>query len=404
VATLLPADYGRLSLILAIYNTVWIVGASGLPNSVARYLAMATPKDDPAIVRSAVRAGVLPTVVATIIVATASGILLNSTLAFFFAVIGLPSLVYSLLAMGILRGRSYMGLAASIMPIAAVGEVGPLAIMKFSEIGITPLSAFGVFCLGNALGLAVGVVHTIRTSPSRVINTEFPETNSRPVPTPRELLGFSIWLGIATVGVALLPLIIRSAAALDSYTTVAIIDVALVLLALPQRVGIVLVQAVVPHATRALGEEKLSLTISRREHIWMIAPFFLAAGIVAFTPLVGWLFGLLGRPEYEQSSRYLAMALIASPARVLYGLVEGILIAHKEGRFLAFTALAITIVASGLIFAATVLSSMIVAFAVFVAAFWLIYLVGYARIRQLTSASISARDARFVNQASLGES
>jgi|GEM_PF-5840830 len=365
---------------------------------------MAIPKDDRAIVRSAVRAGVLPTVVASIIVATASGLLLNSTLAFFFAVIGLPSLVYSLLAMGILRGRGYMGLAASIMPIAAVGEVGPLAIMKFSEIGITPLSAFVVFCLGNALGLAAGVALTIKTSPSRVINIEFPETSSRPVPTPRELLGFSIWLGIATVGVAILPLIIRSAAALDSYTTVAIIDVALVLLALPQRVGIVLVQAVVPHATRALGEEKLSLTISRREHIWMIAPFLLAAGIVAFTPLVGWLFGLLGRPEYEQSARYLAMALIASPARILYGLVEGILIAHKEGRFLAFTALAITIVASGLIFAATVLASMIVAFAVFVTAFWLIYLVGYARIRQLTSPSISARDARFVNQASLGES
>ncbi len=192
-----------------------------------------------------------------------------------------------------------------------------------------------------------------------------------------------MWLAAATVGVAALPLVIRLAAALDSYTLVAIIDVALVLLAVPQRVGTVLVHAVVPHATRALGKGDANLTVSLREHVWMIAPFVLAAGIVAFTPIVGWFFDLLGRPEYAQSAEYLAMALLASPARVLYGVVEGVLIAHSEGRFLALTALGIAAVASGIIFAIAALGGIPAAFAVFVAAFWMIYLVGLARTRAL---------------------
>src|ERR1700722_6191859 len=53
IAALVPAGYRRLSLVLSIYNTVWIIGASGLPNGVARYVALIAPADDSSIVRSA---------------------------------------------------------------------------------------------------------------------------------------------------------------------------------------------------------------------------------------------------------------------------------------------------------------------------------------------------------------
>lgn len=387
IVTLMPASYGRLSLILSIYNTVWIVGASGLPSSVARYIAIIAPADDSAIIRSALRAGIWPTIVAAAIVATASGILLGSPLAFLFAVIGLSSLVYSLLTMGILRGRGRIGSTALVMPVAGVSEATLLATLWLSGIGITPLSAFGVFCSGNVVGLVAGIVCAVRTRPRRVPNNNRMPAEHAPhaVPSARQLLGFSMWLGAATVGIALLPLALRLAAALDSYIVVAIIDVALVLLVIPQRMGSIIVAAVVPHAARALEQGDVGVTMSTREYFVVITPFVFVAIIVAFTPIVGWVFDVIGRPEYRESAEYLALALLAGPARILYGLVEGVLVAHGEGKFLALNSLSITAAASAAIFAAVALGSTVVAFAVFVAACWAVYLCGLQRIKNLTS-------------------
>lgn len=125
ITVLVPAGYGRLSLILSIYNTVWIIGASGLPNGVARYIAAIAPADDSAIVRSAFRAGAWPTVVAAVLIAAASGIILNSPLAFLYGAIGLSCLVYAVIIAGILRGRGRVGSAASIMSIGGVCRPTP---------------------------------------------------------------------------------------------------------------------------------------------------------------------------------------------------------------------------------------------------------------------------------------
>lgn len=388
VAALVPADYGRLSLILAIYNTVWVIGASGLPSSVARHIATIAPADDSAIVRTAIRAGIAPIVIATLAVAGASAVLLKSPLAFACAALGLPGLVYSLLAMGILRGRGRMGLAAAILPIAALAEVLPL-LGLWSFKGITALSAFVVFCFGNVAGLIAGVVFARRSSPRRS-QTAIVADASRECPTVRELIGFSMWLACATAGVAALPLIMRAVAALDSYTTVAMVDVAIVLLGVPQRLGTVILLAVVPHASRVLKHGRESLTISRRENLALTVPFAIAAAAVAFTPVVGWLFGALGRPLYAKGAGYLALALLAGPARILYGLAEGLLIAHGEGRFLALTALSVTAAASAAILAAVVFHHTLVAFALFALAYWAIYLGSQARINRLAARSRSS--------------
>lgn len=399
IAALIPADYGRLSLVLSIYNTLWIIGASGLPNSAARYIAAIAPADDSAIIRSAIRAGVWPTIIATVIIAIISGLLLDSPLAYLIAAVGLSSLVYSLLTTGILRGRGKIGLAASIMPIAAVGEVTLLAVLWRSGLGVTLLSAFVVFCLGNVIGLIAGIICTLQTAPRRTLGARaVTEEAASAAPSSRQLLGFSLWLGAATVGITILPLILRLAATIDSYTVVAMVDVALVLLSIPQRVGTVMVSAVIPHATRALNDGGVTLTISRREHFLMVAPFVFAALVVAFTPLIPWIFDSLGRPEYAKSSGYLALALLAGPARILYGLVEGVLIAHGKGRFLAINALVITALASVMIVAAIYLGSTLAAFAIFAASFWGIYLRALLHTGQLTSnGALTSTQARLLS-------
>jgi O-antigen/teichoic acid export membrane protein len=393
VVTLAPTAYGRLTLILSIYNTIFLIGASGLPNSVARYIAVSSHTHDSAIIRSAVRAGVWPTVIAAVIVATASALLLNSPLAFLFAAIGLSSLVYSLLTTGILRGRGRIVLAASILPIAALGEVGPLAILWLSGLGVTPISAFGVFCLGNLIGLIAGVVCTRRTSPKPAAVSRSTVPAPSPVPTSRELLGFSMWLGAATVATAIMPLIMRSVAVIDSYAVVAVVDIALVLLSIPQRLGVVIVQAAVPHATRALRTGNVSLTISRREHFALIIPFALLAALIAFTPVVGWVFTFIHRPDYAKSAPYLALALLAGPPRILYGLVQGVLVAHGDGRFLARNAWVITIVATAMMLGAALLGSILAAFAVFVVASWAIYVYGLRRIHHLSATATPSTHA-----------
>ena len=238
VAALVPESYGRLSLVLSVYNTVWIIGASGLPSAVARYIALIAPADDSAIIRSAVRAAAAPTFIAASLVATVAAILLKSPLAFLVGAVGLSSLVYSLLTMGILRGRGRIGAAASVLPIAGIGELALITVLWRSGL-ITPMSAFAVFCLGNLLGLVVGWLFVMRTAPDRASTAIQPTTGHilRAVPTSRKLLGFSLWLSAATVGITVIPLVLRFAAALDSYTTVAIIDISLVLFTIPQRMG-----------------------------------------------------------------------------------------------------------------------------------------------------------------------
>jgi O-antigen/teichoic acid export membrane protein len=384
VAALVPADYGRLSLILSIYSTVWIIGASGLPNGVARYIAAIAPAGDSAIVRSAFRAGAWPTVVAAAVIATASGVVLGSPLAFLYGAIGLSCLVYAVIIVGILRGRGRIGSATSIMPIGGAGEVVLLVMLVTSGLGVTPVSAFGVFCAGNVIGLIVAIAFMIKTAPREASSTASTGSADSAVPSTRQLLGFSMWLGAAWVGLVVLPLVVRLAATLDSYTVVALVDVALVLLSIPLRIGSVVVSSVIPHATRALTRGEQNVTISRREHLIVIVPFVLAAIIVAFTPIVAWLFDALGRPEYAKSAVYLALALLAGPARVLYGLVEGVLVAHGEGRFLAVNALSTTALASVAIILIAAVGSMVTAFAVFVVACWAVYVCGLRRLKRLT--------------------
>jgi O-antigen/teichoic acid export membrane protein len=384
LVALLPAAYGRLSLVLSIYNTILIISASGLPNATARHLALGNPADDRPIVRASIRAAFWPTIVASAIIAPVAGVLIQSPLACLLAAAGLSSLVYSVLTTGILRGRGRVAPAASIMPVAAFSEVGLLALLWFSGAGVTLLSAFGIFCIGNVVGLVAGITCTVWTKP----HAAGVRPIARNVPSSRQLLGFSLWLSAATVGVSIMPLIMRLAATIDSYTMVAVIDIVLVLLSVPQRLGTVIVSAVVPHATRALEDEEVGITISPREHLVMVVPFVLAAGIAAFTPLVSWLFDSIGRPAYAGSGSYLALALLAGPARILYGLVEGVLVAHGEGRFLGLNAISITTVASALIILAAEMGSTAAAFAIFVIACWAVYLNGLRRIGKLANAKL----------------
>jgi len=86
---------------------------------------------------------------------------------------------------------------------------------------------------------------------------------------------------------------------------------------------------------------------------------------------------------YAMSADYLALALLAGPPRILYGAVEGVLVAHGEGRYLGLTAALIAIVASILMMVAIELTGTAAAFAVFVGAYWAIYLVGLARANRL---------------------
>lgn len=377
IATLVPAEYGRLSLVLSIYNSAWIIGSSGLPNSVARYIAINGGGDGGAVIRAAVRAGALPIGIATLLVAVASAIVLQSPLAAPIGALGFCGLMYSLLAMGALRGRGRVGFAAAVMPIAGCAELLLLVGLLRSGLGVAPLSAFAIFATGNLVGLAVAVYFLFRTRPGERA------VPGRPAPSARELLSFSLWLALATGAVAILPLVVRTAATLDSFTVVAIVDVALVLFSIPQRLGTIIVLATTPHASKQVGEGRLDVAISRREHLFLVVPFLVAAAVVAFSPLVEVTFDAIGKPEYDQSSTYLALALLAGPPRILYGLVEGMLIAHGEGRFLAFNAVAISLIASGVIFATVAAGSTAAAFAAFAVAFWLIYLAGLHRVRAL---------------------
>jgi O-antigen/teichoic acid export membrane protein len=388
LAALPASEYGRLTLVLSLYNTVMIIGASGLPNSAARYVSAVAPHDDEPVVASARRAALLPVVIATVATAALSAILLHSLAAAAVSCIGLPSLVYSLLAGGILRGRHHLVAAAAIQPVAAATQVALLVAVVASGYAVGPLDAFVVFCFGNLIGFGLGAQLVRRSRITRrlsheVLRSPALDAPSPRIPTPREFLAFSMWLASATVAITLLPLVMRAVAALDSYTVVAVIDVALVLLTIPQRVGAVIVQAVIPHATRAAKQGGATISITWTEHLWLVIPFVMLAVVLAVTPAVTAFFDWVGKPEYGQSADYLAIAVLAAPARILYGVVQGVLVAHGEGRFIALNAWFVTGLAGLVMLALALIGGMVGAFATFSVACWVIYLSGFHRTRRI---------------------
>lgn len=386
IVTLVPAEYGRLTLLLSIYNTVWLVATGGLPDGVARHLAIARPEQDAATTHAVFKATLWPTAIGALAMGGISAVMLDSVWAGFVGAIGLASLVYASVTIGILRGRLRIGAASSVMPVTALGEALPLAALVMLGLGVTTLSAFSAFCLGNVVGLAVGLALVIKTKPAVEAEQERPGS----IITPRQLLGFSFWLAIAATGMALLPLAARLAASLDSYLEVAIVDIALVVFAVPQRLGALMVAAMAPHASRSIHFKGAAHRISRREQLLTVAPFLIAAAVLAFTPLVSTVADAIGRPEYSRCGTYLSLVMLAGPARVLYGVAAGILIGHADAKFLALTVTAVTICAATLMFAAAALGEVTVAFAVLIPAFWAIYLILLYRLDHL-DARLAAR-------------
>lgn len=381
VVALLPVDYGRLSLVLAVYNTIWIVGASGVPSVLAREVALIAPGDDRPVLRAALIAALAPVAVSAVAAAVVSGLLLESPSSALLAGVGLAGLIYSLLAMGILRGRGRVAFSATVMPVTAAGELLPLLAMLAVGVTITPADAFASFCAGNVVGLAWGAGLVRRTMPGRSAGAPV-----RRFVAARELLGTSAWLAAATLSVAALPLLMRSAAALDSYAAVAVVDIAILALALPQRLGTVVLFAVVPHAARGARRGERPPSISWREHL-IVIPFLLLAVFVWTAPASLGLARLSGHAAYASAGAYVALALVAGPARILYGLAEGILIALGHGRFLAAASFSASALAAPAMFAAAAAGSTILAFAVFVVALWSIYLLAWGRLVRAVASS-----------------
>src|SRR5262249_22124090 len=148
IVQLVPASYGRLALLLTVYNTIWIFANSGLPNGIARYIAMNPPGNDTLVLRAAIRAALIPMAVVGLVMAIIAGSLLHPPLAALFGAVGVSSLVYSQLATGVLRGRHRVSGAASVMPVAGLAELLALGCLVVSGLQVTEVSAFGTFCLG----------------------------------------------------------------------------------------------------------------------------------------------------------------------------------------------------------------------------------------------------------------
>jgi len=96
---------------------------------------------------------------------------------------------------------------------------------------------------------------------------------------------------------------------------------------------------------------------------------------------------LSGHAAYASAGAYVALALVAGPARILYGLAEGILIALGHGRFLAAASFSASALAAPAMFAAAAAGSTILAFAVFVVALWSIYLLAWGRLVRAVASS-----------------
>jgi len=372
LATLPASDYGRLSLVLSVYGVVILVGAMGMPDVIVRTLAPLRPEnvdDEIAAINAAIRASAGPTMLAAALAAGVALAVLQEPLSAVLVALGVTCWVYSLVAAGVFRGRGQVRRAASVQPLAGAMQcLGAIGLAAFEALSTS--TAIAVFVLGHFTALGVSARWLVRDNQS--INAYIGRPPSTPdhAPIPADLLRASAWLGAGMFLTAMLPVVIRAAAALDSYATVAAVDVALTLVAMFQRLGGIVLQALLPHHARATKFNASSPAVSLRVALLTSAPFLLLGLVASSTSAPSDLLSLVGASELTEVGPYLGLALLAAPSRLLYGVAQSRLIARDEPHFLAMNALTTTGAGAVMILALAQSGSVLAAFACFAAMSW----------------------------------
>jgi O-antigen/teichoic acid export membrane protein len=361
------SHYGQVALIISIFNGIQLAGQAGVPVALARLGARLDRPDDRTLLGNALRASALPCLLAALAMIGVTLAILGSWDAAAIAAAGMPALVLSAMCQGYLQGRDRIFAAASIQPVNTIAQLVVLiaVIAVGTDVGVGWVMTS--FYIGNVAALAYGAAMVFRRADlaeRRPANEDV---------RPSRILGFSLYLTMATLAVFLLPILSRIGVANLSYAEVAIFDLALLLYSIPERLAASIVSALIPVAAHAQSRARRVAIPGRRDVVLLSAIIGAIALVLWETHAARAALEAVGLDRYTGAEPLLLIVLVAAPAELFFMLNAGLLSAFGQSRRLAMLAGAVFAVSLVLVPLATLLGAEALA-ALLVLDFWVLYL------------------------------
>lgn len=380
MAELSLADYGRAALLISVFNAVTLLAAAGFPPETSRLAARARvlDRDTRAVLRVSLRAAAWPAVAGAVLIGGGTYIVDATPRTAVVALISLPPLVAAVVIAGYVRGIGSPTRGALIQPANFVGQLIALGVFVKLYGTITYRFVFDAFAVGNWCALLVAMLLLVGARPltGRPAASSLDELSVGY--SVRQVLGASAWLTATAASVTLLPVVARAAGAVFSLQVVALIDVALLVFGIAERLGAVVTAGMIPAATERAA----------RGAVWVPSPakkVMLAAGTVFFVVFLAWtgavpaLLAAFGLDRYAAVEPFLLVVLLAVPARILYAVTIGAAVAEGRVRVLSLTAGAVGVVTSGALFMATYVAPLAIP-VVLAAGYWALLTIADGRL------------------------
>lgn len=361
------SHYGQVALIISIFNGIALAGMAGVPVALARLGARVDGPDDRTLLGNALRASALPSVLAAAGMGAVTLAILGSPGDAAIAAAGMPALVLSSMAQGYLQGRDRIWAAASIQPVNTIAQLAVLIAVIATGVDVGVGWVMTSFYIGNVAALLYGALMVFR----RVDLAERrPATEDA---RPSRILGFSLYLTLATLAVFLLPILSRIGVANLSYAEVAFFDLALLLYSIPERLAASVVNALIPVASNAQSLARRVAIPGRRDVVVLTALVAGAALVLWETHAARSVLEAVGLERYGDAEPLLLIVLVGAPAELFFMLNVGLLSAFGQSRRLAVLAGAVFGVSLVLVPLAAMLGAEWLA-ALLVLDFWALYL------------------------------
>lgn len=368
VRDLSAGGYGRVALLLSIFNGATALGLYGIPATVSRLAARTSGRSrDHELLRAASVAASGPCVAATAVMAIATYVVTASAVDSLVAAVGVPPFIWAFLYSGFLRGKGMVWAAAAIQPVNIVLQTSVLVLL-------TALGGVGVgwvlatFYIGNAGAYVAAYLYHRRAlrRASQVSDAPDPEA------TPRRILGFSAWLALANLAVLTLTIVPRATVAHFSYQDVAVFDLALLVYTIPQQLRSSFLIALLPIAA-VEHKRGARFTVPGNLDLALVTAAFLALdGLIWSTHALRALFLSIDMSAYTGAEPLLLIILLAAPAELFFGLNSGLLQAFGESRRLCLVSVSVLAVSIALAPLSAALGPAYLA-GVLVAAYWMLH-------------------------------
>jgi len=297
---------------------------------------------------------------------------LHDALPICIGVVGMATIVASIVGGAFLRGRGKVWQAASIQPANGVAQLALLLAGGLAGVHVGSAWVLTSFYVGNAAACAVALVFL---SSAFRAGDAAPAAPADPDAKLRSIFRFAGWMTVAALCDVALLLLPRVALVHISYREVAFFDLALIIYTIPQRITSALIVAIVPSAAQAqLRRERVAIP-SRYDALALAAAVGLLDLVLWYTHALGRLLDAIGLERYGAAEGLFLIVLLAIPGQVLFGVNSGLLQAFGRSRTLALSEIGVLAASAALIPVAYVFGGGKYLAALVAVDYWCLYLV-----------------------------